>query len=115
MLTLKNKVIGNYMLDQVDYLYHTLCSNSGINPSHKLLLFKPEASGKLIYDSFIRVPDYVAGTMADYNFEKQESSHIKFEKIRDGVFAEERRNISYRLFFHPDIKAHRLTWALAEN
>lgn len=115
MLTFKNKVIGDYMFDQVSHLYHTLCSNSGINPSHRLLFAKPETNGKLIYDSFIRVPDYIAGTMADYNFEKQESSHVKFDKVRDGIFAEERRNISYRLFFHPNMEAHRLTWALAEN
>lgn len=115
MLNFKSKVIGDYMFDQVSYLYHTLCSNSEVDPSGRLLFVKPEASGELVYDSFIRVPDYIAGTMADYDFEEKESSHVKFERVRDGVFSEERRNISYRLFFHPDMKAHRLTWGLAEN
>ena len=115
MLTFKNKVIGDYMFDQVSYLYHTLCLNSGINPSNRLLLVKPETNGKLFYDSLIRVPDYMAGTMADYDFEKQVSSHAKFDQIRDGVFAVERRNISYRLFFHPNMHAHRLTWGMADS
>lgn len=115
MLTFKNKVIGDYMFDQVSYLYHTLCSNNGINPSNRLLLVNPEPKGKLFYDSLIRVPDYIAGTMADYDFEKQISSHAKFDQIRDGVFAVERRNISYRLFFHPNMHAHRLTWGMEES
>lgn len=115
MLTFKNKTIGNYMFDQVSHLYHTLCSNSGIDSSNRLLFGKPETSGKLFYDSLIRVPDYIAGTMADYDFEKQVSSHTKFDQIRDGAFAVERRNISYRLFFHPNMHAHRLTWGIAES
>lgn len=115
MLTFKKKVIGDFMFDQVSYLYHTLCSNSEIDPSNRLVLIKPETSGKLFYDSLIRVPDYMAGTMADYDFEKQISSHAKFDKIRDGVFAVERRNIFYRLFFHPNMRAHRLTWGVAES
>ncbi|MFT8210897.1 MAG: hypothetical protein ACMZI0_10555 [Symbiopectobacterium sp.] len=110
MLTFKHKRIGDFMLEQVSTAYHVLCINNGIGPAGKLLLVKPDTMGELLYDSFIRVPDYIAGTLADFDFEKQETTHSKFEKIKNGTFAEECRNISYQLFFHPNVKAHRLTW-----
>ncbi|ERL01336.1 hypothetical protein O999_23155 [Pseudomonas putida LF54] len=115
MLTFKNKLIGDYMLEQVSYLYHTLCLYIDVDPKGKLILTKPETEGELSYDSFVRVPDYIAGTLADFDFEKQEASHPKFDTIRDGVFAAEKRNIFYKVFFHPDFQAHRLMWGAQEG
>jgi len=115
MLTFKHKFIGDYMLEQVSKLYHTLCVNSDVDPKGKLILTKPETVGKLAYDSFVRVPDYIAGTLADFDFDKQKASHPKFDTIRDGVFAAEKRNIFYKVFFHPNFQAHRLMWGAQEG
>lgn len=115
MLTFKHKFIGDYLLEQVSKLYHIFFVNSNIDSKGKLILTKPEAAGELAYDSFVRVPDYIAGTLADFDFNKQEASHSKFDTIRDGVFTAEKRNIFYKLFFHPNFRAHRLMWGAQEG
>ncbi len=115
MLTFKNKIIGDYMLEQVASTYHVLCGNNGVDSSEKLLLPKPELEGDNFYDSFIRIPDYISGTLADFDFEKNKSSRPKFEKVKNGTFSEESRNIIYQLFFHPNFRAYRIPWEVESD
>lgn len=115
MLSFKQDSIGDYLLSQVHSIYHILCLNNNYSPDGKLLLVKPDLGWNDLYDSFIRIPDYIAGTLADFDFKTQKNTHGKFEKIKNGTFAAEDRNLIYELFFHPNFKAHRHIWGMQQT
>lgn len=115
MLFFKKKLIGEFLLIQVGYLYHILCSNNNVESKNKLILISSESKWLKIYDSFVRVPDYIAGALADFDFDKNKTSHEKFEIIKNGTFGADSRNISYKLSFKPNIRAGRMVWGVEDN
>ena len=58
----------------------------------------------VLYEELVRIPDYVAGTLADYNFEENEISKSKFEKILQNFMAEnDKNNFVFKIDFSSDI------------
>ncbi|HHN4441053.1 hypothetical protein [Klebsiella michiganensis] len=110
MLTYRNKSIGDFMFECVNDIYNMFCLSNMVEPYGRTAFVKPEVEGELFYDSLVRVPDYIAGALSDFDFETQKTTHAKFEKIRNGTFHEEKRNLSYELFFHPKFEAQRIKW-----
>ena len=77
--------------------YHVLCERNGMASNGNPLLGDPEASGPLFYDSFLRVPDLIAGTLADVNFSGIEFSHPKFEPVFHDLLVSNEKNIFFGL------------------
>lgn len=58
----------------------------------KFIFEIPEKSGQHRYDELVRLPDYLAGTLADINLETLEFTHEKFEQVWRKVFVRSRNN-----------------------
>ena len=56
--------------DLVSKLYYLFCTTENIDTEDKLLFGVPEENGKVWYDSFIRIPDLICATLADYDIKK---------------------------------------------
>lgn len=53
----------------------------------------------IFYDQFIKVPDYIAGTLADYNMEKNLISKDKFDRILTDFMGDNtHNNFVFRIF-----------------
>jgi len=72
---------------------HGLCERDGISRSAKIIIATPDAQGPNWYDEMLRVPDYLAGTLADWNRSTNDISKEKFVKIVEDVLADN-RNLS---------------------
>jgi hypothetical protein len=87
------------IFDIVHHLYYLFCNDEGIESKGKLVLGVPEsgADGKVWYDSFNRIPDVIAGTLADYDYKKNKCSHKKFIPVVKDVFTSSKRNLFFDL------------------
>lgn len=82
--------------DFVQSAYHVLCMMEGCNEA-KIVFAIPENSGLMWYDELIRLPDYIAGALADYDMVNNKCSHDKFIPIIEKVFTNERRHLFFKL------------------
>ncbi len=59
--------------DIVNLTTHQLCLSNGLDNTKLQLLFgSPEREGKTWFEEVVRIPDYIAGTFADWDIEKNE-------------------------------------------
>lgn len=75
------------ILQLVHSYHHVLCERTGVPSNGGLILGKPEVpkGGRVFYDSFLRIPDLIAGTLADINLEDHSFTHPKFVPVLDGL------------------------------
>lgn len=75
------------ILQLVHSYHHVLCERAGVPSNGGLILGKPEVpkGGRVFYDSFLRIPDLIAGTLADINLEDHTFTHSKFVPVLDGL------------------------------
>jgi hypothetical protein len=62
----------------------------------------PEQTGKHRYDEIVRLPDYLAGTLADLNSETMTMSHDKFDVVLNNVFVNSKTNWVVQLLSSED-------------
>jgi len=86
------------IFDLVKNLFHNLMCSVNENYNEKLVFGLPEQKGKLWYDSYNRIPDLIAATLADYDYEKNVCTHDKFIPIIDNVIVNREKTITYRIF-----------------
>lgn len=115
LLSFKAAKLGNFMLDLTSFYYHVFCQLSNESEKAKLVMGLPGNDNKVWYDNLIRVPDLLAGTLADYDYKNNSSTHGKFISVIENLFVSERRNIFFRIDFKPHLAAVRLTWDLADD
>lgn len=58
----------------------------------KFIFEIPEKSDQHRYDELVRLPDYLAGTLADINLETLTFTHEKFNQMWRGVFVDSPNN-----------------------
>ncbi|MCU4158440.1 hypothetical protein J1N10_20880, partial [Carboxylicivirga sp. A043] len=57
----------------------------------------------IFYDQFIKIPDYIAGALADYNLEKNTISKEKFNKVLTDYMGDNNfNNHVFRLFYEDE-------------
>lgn len=110
MLNFKSDKIGNYLFTCTEHLHQTLTLNTGNEYHGKLIFGVPEKEGAMWYDSLIRIPDLLAGTLADYDYKENKLTHEKYIPIVEQLFTAEKRNIFFRVDFTPSPESARLTW-----
>jgi len=77
----------------------------------RLIHTMQEITGVNMLDPLIRMPDYLAGTIADMNLECFEFSHAKFEAVAKGCLMGQKNHVVARVkWTGSDFTVHRLTW-----
>lgn len=88
------------MFDLTYNTYHNLMSSINEEYKEKFVFGLPEREGRVWYDSYNRVPDLIAATLADYNYEENICSHAKYIPVIEEILADSERNIIYRILFN---------------
>ena len=87
---MKRKFIP-YAFELATSLYHVLCDNN-LKKFPDLICADAETKEKnLWYDEFLRIPDLIAGTIADYNFDENKHSHDKFVKVTERLLTNQEK------------------------
>ncbi|MEZ9175504.1 hypothetical protein [Vibrio kanaloae] len=79
-------------------LFHVLMMSNNPDYSEKLVFGLPETTGKVWYDSYNRVPDLIAATLADYDYINNKCSE-KFVPVIEKVLINKDKQIIYRLSY----------------
>jgi hypothetical protein len=73
------------------------------NSSYQFVSSLSNSNFDIFYDHFIKIPDYIAGTLADFNIDKNLISKNKFDKIlTEYMGAETNNNFVFRIFKEND-------------
>lgn len=83
------------------YIYYDLISGLKKNNKERveISIGSPEASGHMWYDTIIRIPDYIAGSFADWRIEENECNS-KFSQIIEDIGSSKESLILLRIGFH---------------
>lgn len=98
MLTHKNGKFSMPVIFDLAYnLFHVLMSSKDENYVERFVFGLPEQTGNLWYDSFNRIPDLIAATLADFDYKKNFCSHDKFIPVIENVITNKEKNIIYKV------------------
>ena len=109
-----NDIADNFSIDLFniqfcEYLINRNCQFVGARASSKDNEF---------YKEFIKIPDFITGTLADYNFQNGQVSHDKFIPMLRELVADNERNIFvFRIKFKDDtsMECARVTFHKDDN
>jgi hypothetical protein len=119
MLSYKaGKFRSPFIFDTVHHLYYLLCNLEKIDSKNRLVIGVPEngTDAKVWYDAFNKIPDVIAGTLADYDHVKNRCSHDKFVPVLEEVFTSSKRNFFFKLnISHGNYSASRLQFYRSDS
>ncbi len=97
-------------------LYQTFYDNLRLkykitNAEKSVIFGAQDANKKLFYDNCIKIPDYLAGTLASYDMEKNDIEKEKHRKIIDEVFANNNKITTFKLSFKDGIKCSKIIFS----
>ena len=105
----RDKIVDAYdtlIADQFGMNHHGLCERDFIDSSKTNIAFGvPEVSenGKIWYDEMNRLPDHIAGTLADWDIDKNISTKPKFIKMLEECIADNPYLVILRLNLEPSL------------
>ncbi|VVD88054.1 hypothetical protein PCO31110_01465 [Pandoraea communis] len=85
------------IFDLANNLFHNLMSSNDSNYTEKFVFGLPEKTGSVWYDSFNRIPDLIAATLADYDYKKNMSSHAKFIPVIESILTNRKKCLIYKI------------------
>ncbi|EGQ7675197.1 hypothetical protein [Vibrio parahaemolyticus] len=91
------------IFDLTHNLYHNLMFQIDEDYKESFVFGLPERNGKVWYDSYNRIPDLIAATLADYNYENNQCSHDKFIPVIEKILTNKEKNIIYKLSLEDDV------------
>lgn len=86
------------IFDLAHNLFHNLMSSEDDNYTENFVFGVPERTGNVWYDSFNRIPDLIAATLADYDYENNLSSHDKFIPVIENVLTNRNKCLIYKIY-----------------
>ncbi|WP_304544008.1 hypothetical protein [Sulfurimonas microaerophilic] len=99
MLNHKNGKFSMPVIFDLAYnLFHVLMSSKDEDYLEKFVFGLPEQTGNLWYDSFNRIPDLIAATLADYDYKNNLCGHNKFIPVIENVITNKEKNLIYKIF-----------------
>lgn len=105
----RDKIVDAYdslVADHFVMNHHGLCERDTIDSSKTKILFGvPEVgeNGKVWYDEMNRLPDHIAGTLADWDIDNNKSSKTKFISMLEECVADNPYLIILRLNLEPNL------------
>lgn len=90
-------------------LYHLFCEHQKIDSKNNPLFGVPEDVGPVWYDSFLRIPDLICATLADYDPVRKIFSHDKFVPVYEKLLASNDHNLFFQLTFRKKEQAFEAT------
>lgn len=90
-------------------LYHLFCEQQHIDSKNNPLFGVPETTGRVWYDAFIRIPDLICATLADYNPRENKFSHDKFRPVYENLLTSNDNNLFFKLTFLKDERTFQAT------
>lgn len=85
------------IFDLAHNLFHNLMFSNGGDYAEKFVFGLPEETGGLWYDSFNRVPDLIAATLADYDYKNNKISHDKFIPVIENILTNRNKCLIYKI------------------
>lgn len=85
------------IFDLAHNLFHNLMSSDGSDYAENFVFGLPEITGSVWYDSFNRIPDLIAATLADYDYERNLSSHDKFIPVIENIITNRKKCLIYKI------------------
>ncbi len=85
------------IFDLAHNLFHNLMSSNGSDYAENFVFGLPENTGNVWYDSFNRIPDLIAATLADYDYENNLSSHNKFIPAIENILTNRKKCLIYKI------------------
>ena len=105
----RDKILDAYdclVADQFQINHHSLCERDAIDSSKTKIVFGvPEANenGRVWYDEINRLPDHIAGTLADWEIENNLSTKSKFISMLEECIADNPYLMILRLNLEPNL------------
>ena len=93
----EKKLGGCFIFQYIQDLYHVFCESKNLRQS-SIAFGLPDEQSEMWFDELVRLPDFIAGTLADYNKEENEFSHDKFIPLFERVFTNENKNLIFNVF-----------------
>ncbi|EPG0327006.1 hypothetical protein ACSWSC_000170 [Vibrio alginolyticus] len=87
------------IFDLVKNNFHNYMYNSKGDYKEKFVFGLPEDKGRVWYDSYNRIPDLIAATIADFDLEKNECSHPKFVPVIDKIIVNMPYCMVFKIFY----------------
>ncbi len=87
------------IFDMAHNLYHNLMFLIDNNYKDSFIFGLPETEGRVWYDAYNRIPDLIAATIADYDYENNKCSHEKFVPVIENLLTNKDKNIIYKISF----------------
>lgn len=94
----KSKFSMPVIFDLAHNLFHALMSSKDESYTESLVFGLPEQTGDVWYDSFNRIPDLIAATLADYDCKNNFCSHDKFVPVIENVITNKNKSLIYKIF-----------------
>jgi hypothetical protein len=88
------------MISLTHALYHVFQENHLDRSRAELMFGIPEKDGKVWYDAFLRIPDLICATLADYDPGLNEFTHQKFVPVMEDLLADNDKFVILELRFH---------------
>ncbi len=85
------------IFDLAHNLFHNLMSSEGSDYTENFVFGLPEKTGSVWYDSFNRIPDLIAATLADYDYKNNLSSHDKFIPVIENILTNRNKCLIYKI------------------
>ena len=86
------------IFDLANNLFHNLMSSKNSAYTENFVFGLPEKTGSVWYDSFNRIPDLIAATLADYDYKNNLTSHDKFIPVIESIFTNRKKCLIYKIY-----------------
>lgn len=86
------------IFDLANNLFHNLMSSNGNDYAENFVFGLPEKTGSVWYDSFNRIPDLIAATLADYDYKNNFCSHNKFIPVIENILTNRKKCLIYKIY-----------------
>ena len=85
------------IFDLAHNLFHVLMSSKDNDYTENFVFGLPEQTGSVWYDSFNRIPDLMAATLADYDYTNNLCSHDKFIPVVENILTNQKKCLIYKI------------------
>lgn len=106
---MKGNTVNPIIFDLVDLYTFALSKSQKMTMRSSLVFGMPEEANTMWYDEFNRIPDYIAGAIADYDVSNNAVSNNKFKDIIEESMASNENLLYYKLILDKsEIQASRI-------